>query len=73
MKEVKDGFYDLFWIDILIEQPKEGQHCMTRKFGEEGFHSNSRFTNGYFETYERQNNRMIITRWIVDFWKPVGS
>lgn len=58
-------------INILLEKPKEGQLCQTKIEGNEGYHSNSKYTNGYFETYEDKGNRMVITRWKVDLWIPI--
>jgi len=58
-------------IDFLLEKPKEGQLCQTKIKGSDGYLSSSKYTNGYFETYEDKGNRMVITRWKVDLWLSI--
>jgi hypothetical protein len=58
-------------INYLIKKPQEGQMCQTKVFGTEAYHSKSKYTNGYFETYEDKGNRMQITRWKIDLWLPL--
>ena len=58
-------------ISIWTKKPKEGQLCQTKIKGQEGYHSESLYTNGYFETYEDEGNRMVITRWKADLWLPI--
>ena len=57
-------------INILQKRPKQGQKCQTKIIGEEGYHGDSVFNNGYFETYTQHRNRFEITRWKVDLWLP---
>ena len=56
--------------DVFVK-PQEGQMCQTKVFGTEGYHGKSKYTNGYFETYEDKGNRMQITRWKIDLWLPL--
>jgi len=58
-------------IAYMIKRPKEGQRCQTKRRGTEAYHGDSLYTNGYFETYEDEGNRMVITRWKVDLWLPL--
>ena len=58
-------------INIYKQKPEEGQHCQTKIKGEEGYHSDSVYNKGYFETYENKRNRFVITRWKADLWLPV--
>ena len=58
-------------INFWIEKPKEGQMCQTKQIGGDGFHGKSKYTNGYFETYEDKHNRTEITRWKVDLWLSI--
>jgi len=58
-------------INILREKPKEGQRCQTKIKDHEGYHGDSIYTNGYFETYETFSNRFVITRLKADVWLPV--
>jgi hypothetical protein len=58
-------------IDYMLEKPSEGQMCQTKRKNEAGYHGKSKYTNGYFETYEDERNRMIVTRWKIDLWLPI--
>ena len=58
-------------IDFMIKKPKEGQMCQTKRRNTTAYHGCSKYTNGYFETYEDKGNRMVITRWRIHLWLPI--
>ena len=59
------------WNNIYIYKPKNGQKCMSKIKNERGYVSKCVYNNGYFETYEDERNRFVITRWKHDLWLPV--
>lgn len=68
-----DIITDLNGINYLTSKPKEGQICQTKIKGESGYCSKTKYTNGCFETYAEEGNRMVITRWKVDLWLPAAK
>ena len=61
---------DSDWISIYNSRPNDGQNCMSKIEGEQGYAGRCVFNNGYFETYDNQRNRLIITRWKHSLWLP---
>ena len=59
---------DQKWISIYVEKPIEGQVCMSKIKGEQGYVSSCVYHNGYFETYSDESNQFVITRWKHDIW-----
>ena len=62
---------DQEWNNLYIDKPKNGEKCMSKIKGEEGYVSECIYNDGYFETYEDKTNRFVITRWKHDLWLPV--
>ena len=58
------------WISIYIKKPAEGQVVTSRPKGQQGYASNTVYTDGYFQSLEDHGNRVIITRWKHDEWMP---
>ena len=61
------------WKSIYRERPKDGQICMSRIHGEQGFCGNSIYEakTSSFRTYRDMRNRLEITVWKHDEWKVV--
>ena len=59
------------WNNIYLSEPTEGQLCMSKADGKDGYVGECAYHNGYFETYEIHSNRVIITRWKHDLWLPL--
>jgi len=62
---------DSAWFSIYITKPKNGQNCMSKIEGEQGYAGSCVFNDGYFESYDNQRNRLIITRWKHNLWLPI--
>lgn len=62
---------DQEWNHLYINKPENGQKCMSKIKGEEGYVRECIYNDGYFETYEDKRNRFVITRWKHDLWLPV--
>lgn len=63
---------DSKWNDLYVGKPEDGQKCMSKVRGAEGYINTGVFVNGYFETYINHINRFEITRWKHDLWLPVN-
>lgn len=61
---------DYQWNHLYLKKPEEGQKCMSKIKGEQGYVGCCIYTNGYFETYGDHRNRIVITRWKHDLWLP---
>jgi len=61
------------WNSIYKKKPGNGQKCMSKIWGEQGYAGSCTFVDGYFESYDDQRNRLIITRWKHDLWLPLDE
>jgi hypothetical protein len=59
------------WNNIYTTKPENGQKCMSKIKGEEGYVGKCVYKEGYFETHEDMRNRFVIIRWKHDLWLPL--
>lgn len=56
-------------VSIYNKRPAEGQAVKSWISGQVSYAS-SIYSNGYFESYENNDNRFVIIRWKHDMWQP---
>jgi hypothetical protein len=61
------------WISIYKQRPRDGEKCVSRIAGEEGYAGGTFYDakTATFRTYEDKPNRFIITVWKHDEWYSV--
>ena len=61
------------WISIYKQRPEDGEKCVSRIAGEEGYAGSTIYDakSSTFRTYEDCRNRFIITVWKHDEWYSV--
>ena len=60
-------------ISILLAKPSQGQRCQTKIKGDHGYHENSVYNEGHFETYEDKDDRFVITQRKMNLWLPISD
>ena len=59
------------WNSIYLKKPSNYQKVACRVKDSQGYIGECIYVNGFFETYEDNSNRFMITRWKCDEWAEI--
>ncbi len=59
------------WNSIYLKKPSNYQKVACRVKDSQGYTGECIYVNGFFETYEDNSNRFVITRWKCDEWAEI--